>query len=152
MLNFTPLINLLLHLFLLFSLLLLSWILIVKDEEEKALQEAIEGQLRPMKIPDNIKIPTNIFEHLEKKFSKPDADKELQNQKTLTSAFIFISTVGVLMLLFLAYGRATNLMQIIAENTWLVIISAVVDLIFFLYVGKKYIPLTPSELVNSLSS
>ena len=126
------------------------------EEINKQINSSIKGILD--KNPDAVKTmkpSINIFETMSKYYSKPNSTTKEYNTwlKRVNIIIVLVLVVNFFILWLLmrfSCGRCAPVKQIFAENIFLFICIGIVEVIFFLKVASKFVPVTPSFMVNTI--
>ena len=161
--------NILLHLFILFIILTCIFWFVITKVEKTAISKEIKRNVNNAftEIRKNIKdenkeilkksIETanpslNILKNI---YSKPDqmvvnSNKWLLESNILFCIIIFVTIITMLLTIFFVC-KMTNFpfLYILKENLVLFLIIGCVEIYFFLSIGMKYIPTKPSAIVNN---
>ena len=162
-------INVVLHIFILYSFLCAFFILYVSKVERAAFQNEFDtviadnlptallnadaksgGKLKPVlqQMMPVLQILNNIY-------SQPSAEVEVYNEWLFRSMILVIVILAVtfsLMTGILKYGCKTCLpvRHIVTENILMFAVIGVAEYLFFTRIASKFIPVPPSLLVNTL--
>ena len=152
--------NSLLHIFILSIVLTLFFFIVISKIETEELtqkimsivKQGIDGET----IPKNEYISENLL-RLSKLYIGKNKEDEIYNQTLLYSCIFFIIIVGVTFITLLitlkhSSKKCTNFLSILLENILLFICVGIVEFIFFINIGMKYIPVMPSYVNNLISN
>ena len=155
--------DLYIHIMILVIVLSIAFWFLIAPSEKKSFTDEITRQVDSSvkdildKNPDIIKAikpEVNILETMSKYYSKPDSVTEDYNRwlKRVNIIIIIVLIVNFLILWLLlrfSCGRCIPIGKIFAENIFLFICIGIVEIIFFLKVASKFVPVTPSFMVNT---
>ena len=138
------------------------WVLIAPTEKKSFTREItkqVDSSVKDIlhKNPDiikTIKPDVNVLETMSKYYSRPDSTTEDYNRwlKRLNIIIIVVLIVNFFILWLLlrfSCGRCVPVGKIFTENIFLFICIGIVEIIFFLKVASKFVPVTPSFMVNT---
>jgi len=167
--NIELIVNILLHVFILFGILsLIFWFVISKLEKYSINNELnnninnyfnnLKEKLSPAEKDDaSIFLNNNnsLLNSLNNMYSKPDSMNENSNswlQKTnfLYAFIIFFILVSILLTIkYVCNINNFPLLGIIKENIVLFLGIGIIEVLFFLNIGSKYIPTKPSSILQN---
>lgn len=157
--------DIMIHTTILFTFLATFFFLYVSKIEEKAFQSEIsdlidenlskivlenENLLKPIVMPAK-----PILTRLQKVYAKPDRYTTEKNRLIkLAAVFVLILLLCTIFTIVLTVkldcGKNVNIGHIILENIIVFIFVAIVEFWFFTNIAIKYIPTSPSLMVNTL--
>lgn len=164
--NFVLGFNALLHVFILFTFLVIFYKVIVVKLETDAIEGEVKHALN-QSVPDLLldldetsngslkKIlqsleETGALKKLQDLYAKPDRETVTYNWWLFTASFIVAGTLSLLVVVVIGmawfFDIDIKLAEKIRENAALFIGIGIVELVFFLQVALKYIPAPPSYL------
>lgn len=148
------------HVLILIIVLTAFFFIVVENIERKSLSDqlinGIKNGLKDVKMEKNSDV-YNKLTKLSQIYNKPDSTNVVYNNSLYMiciGAIVTLSMVLITLLLTLKFssGRCVRLLDIILENMLLFICVGVVEYIFFINIGMKFVPIKPSyiaELINN---
>lgn len=167
--NLELIINILLHVFILFCILSLIFWFVISKLEKKSINDEINNNINnyfnnlKSNLSDEEKNDASKFlnnnnkllEILNNMYSKKDLLNENSNNWLKQTDFLYafiIFFVLITILITIKYSCGINnfpIFGIIKENIVLFIGIGIIELLFFINIGSKYIPNKPSEIIKN---
>jgi len=147
------------HVVILLIVLTAFFFIVVENLEKSSLSgqliNGIKNGLKDVYINKDENIHNKLIK-LAKLYKNPDKTNEAYNRSLFIISLFTIATlllvfITLVLTLKLSTGRCINIFDIIIENMLLFICVGVVEYLFFINIGMKYIPVKPSymgELIN----
>jgi len=148
------------HVLILIIVLTAFFFIIVDSLEKKALSNqvinGINNGIKNIKIDKNKNVYDKLLK-LELLYKGPNAVNTAYNNMLFivcisTIVSIFMVFVTLIITLKISSGKCVNVFDIIIENMLLFICIGIVEYLFFIRIGVKYVPVKPSymsELINN---
>jgi hypothetical protein len=163
--NTTILLSCCLHAVILFTILTVLYLQLISKMQGAAFQKVINKSLDDSILPAlknndpygllKAQIKHLPLENIRRYYNRPDPATEAKNEG-LKNIMIFGVVFGVVtffgscLLLYFSCGKVVPFSFIFVENLLIFAFVGVFEAIFFLNIGKKYVPVPPSFLVNRL--
>lgn len=160
-------INIGFHVWILFTFLTIFFFTFIAKTEKKAVQSELNNIINTetpviLQSIDNIggqyinwSQVSDIGDKIQNTSNKNNSTIDNHNKKLLTlaitiSSVIFFILIGLI--IYFTYFKKYNikLLTILTDNFFIAIFVGIIELLFFLNVALKYIPVTKSELVSDL--
>jgi hypothetical protein len=155
--------DLYIHIMILVVVLSIAFWVLIAPTEKQSFETEITNQLNTSvkniiaKNPDVIKAmkpQKNILETMSKYYSKPDSTTKDYNTwlKRVNIIIIVVLIVNFFILWILlrfSCGRCVPVKKIFMENIFLFLCIGIIEVIFFLKVASKFVPVTPSFMTNT---
>lgn len=147
-------INSLIHIFILSIVLTVFFFIVISKLETEQLTSKvtniIKDSIKDSNIPKNEVMSKNLY-HLSSLYKNKNEADIIYNNSLFYICIGFITIIGIMFLtlvltLKLSSKKCTNLLNIIIENILLFICVGIVEYLFFINIGLKYIPILPSYL------
>lgn len=168
--NIELIVNILIHVFILLCILSLIFWLIISKLEKKSINDEINNSIDnyfnnlKLNLTDQEKTDAETFlnknnyilETLYKMYSKPDKLNEnnnnwLEKNNFLYSFIIFSILISILMTIkYVSNINNFPILGIIKENIVLFLGIGIIEVLFFINIGSKYIPTKPSAIVQNI--
>jgi hypothetical protein len=165
--NLTLLINILIHIFILFIFLSGFFFYYIAKKEEESLNNQVDFICK--KIPDILKtlderdknkvIKWETIKYKteqESKYDDLDLDEHINYNNNNLKYISVVISITILILIFLIYiysnlsGNNINISYIITENIFIFIFIGMIEFLFFKNVASKYIPIFPVDVSTTL--
>ena len=160
------LVNILLHVLILFTILsVIFWLVISKVESKSITDELnnnINNYLDTFNGNESMETFSNDFSEplsvLENMYSDPDEVTETNNSWLFKTNMLYILILVVIIASILLTMRYTcgitdfPILHILKENMVIFLFIGIVEVWFFLNIGMKFIPTKPSMIVNNVKT
>lgn len=166
--NLVFLINVVLHVLILFTLLSLIFTFYISNVEKQAFEEEFDN-LIDSNVPNvlhqvndatngalkvGLKGASSPLGALEKLYSQPSQTNKIYNDglrkmNILIGIVILMTLVAIVLTLKLSCNQCVPLWDIIKENLVVFAFVGVAEFMFFTYIASKYVPSPPSLLASS---
>lgn len=152
------------HIMILVIVLSIAFWMLIAPTEKRTFEGEITNQVnnsmkgildKNRSILKSMKPNVNIFETMSKYYSKPDSTIKVYNTwlKRVNIVIILILIINFFILWLLmrfSCGRCVPVRQIFMENIFLFMCIGIIEVIFFLKVASKFVPITPSFMANTV--
>ena len=160
------LVNILLHVLILFTILSVIFWLVISKVESKGITDELNNNINKyldtFKDDSDMKTFSNNFSEpldvLENMYSDPDEVTESNNAWLFKANILYILILVVIIVSILLTMRYTcgikdfPILHILKENMVIFLFIGIVEVWFFLNIGMKFIPTKPSMIVNNVKT
>jgi protein-S-isoprenylcysteine O-methyltransferase Ste14 len=157
-------INILIHIIILFTFLSVFFYTYASKIEERAFQQELGNMIEQdlgkilnenPEAKAELKTFTPILYRLQKLYENPDRFTEERNKMLkIITVIVIVSLVFIVLAIFFSVRfdchKNISILEIIKENIILFIFVGLTEFIFFTKIAMKYIPSKPSLLVNTM--
>jgi hypothetical protein len=161
--------NIILHVFVLFAVLTMLYILVVAPMEESSFNSTIQGIISTqvntvLQSEDQTVVKTAItnnmpiLQGLTRYYNIPDPTRVNNNKWVFNTSYMLLTVLGaflVFLLLVLFFGgRITSVAfgKILLTNIFVFGLIGIVEYLFFTQIAFKYEPVTESQIVNTIAN
>lgn len=157
--------NILIHILILFTILSFIFIFVISKAEQNAFkdetQDAIGNNL-PLALKQYDKdgslkqvLKQLPLDKLQQLYDHPDESTTVYNQWLFRSMFVIIGGLIIIILipalmLWFSCGTCLPFLNILRDNAIIFLLVGMIEVIFFLFIAKRYIPAPPSLLVSQV--
>ncbi len=152
------------HIMILVVILSIGFWVLIAPTEKKSFEREINSQMKVAisgildenpTITKDLKSGLPIFKTMSKYYSRPDSTTQdyntwLKRVNILVIVILIVNFLFLWLLLRFSCGRCVPVRQVFAENIFLFICIGIIEVIFFLKVASKFIPVTPSFMVDRI--
>lgn len=156
--------SVILHVLLLFIFLTIFFWTIIRNSESRSLYNEIDGiidksfkNINMTSLLEKNNIPksevTNIKNYFNNYFSTQDIAYENNHSRILTLNIVIIVMIAFTLFstIYVCYsicGKSINVLEIISENIFILLLVGAVEYFFFINIASKFIPVKPSYLTE----
>jgi hypothetical protein len=159
------LINVLLHMAILFTILSLIFINFISKLEKQALESELSHLIKEniskefnnldsdtkAKLSKIIKESTPVLDHFIDLYSTPDKNVQTYNNWLFTAMYIVIGFLFLMVVISIIIPTySVPVWSIIGENLGIFLAIGIFEGAFFYFIIQKYVPAEPSYLVNTM--